>query len=85
MGKIDAMWFFQKLQMGMSIVGGISLALMDNKITVPELIQIINPVIQVVAPDVKISPNDISFEERADGSVAIVLSPYLVDKLAFKV
>ena len=47
------------------------------------MLQIIQPVLQSVAPDVKIGPNDIMFEERVDGSVAIVLSPYLVDKLAF--
>lgn len=85
MSKIDAMWFFQKMSLGLMVVNAIGMALADKKITVNEMIQIIQPVVQTVAPDVKISPNDISFEERVDGSVAIVLSPYLVDKLAFSV
>jgi hypothetical protein len=84
MGKIDAMWFFQKMSLGLMVVNTIGIALADSKITVSELIQIVQPLVQTVAPDVKLSPNDISFEERADGSVAIVLSPYLVDKMAFK-
>ena len=81
--KIDAMWFFQKLSLGLMVVNTIGMALADKKITVSEMIQIVQPVVQAVAPDVKIGPNDIAFEERQDGSVAIVLSPYLVDKLAF--
>lgn len=85
MSKIDAMWFFQKMSLGLTIVNAIGMALADKKITVAEMLQIIQPVLQSVAPDVKIGPNDIMFEERVDGSVAIVLSPYLVDKLAFSV
>lgn len=85
MSKIDAMWFFQKMSLGLMVVNAIGMALADKKITVSEMIQIVQPVVQTVAPDVKIGPNDIAFEERADGSVAIVLSAYLVDKLAFSV
>lgn len=85
MSKIDAMWFFQKMSLGLMIVNAIGMALADKKITVTEMIQIISPVLQSVAPDVKIGPNDIMLEERVDGSVAVVLSPYLVDKLAFSV
>jgi len=85
MSKIDAMWFFQKMSLGLVVVNAIGMALADKKITVSEMIQIVQPVVQVVAPDVKIMPEDILFEERQDGSVAIVLSANLVDKMAFKV
>ena len=85
MGKIDALWFFQKMSLGMMVVNAIGMALADKNVTTSEMIQILQPVIQVIAPDVKLSPNDIMLEDRADGSAAIVLSPYLVDKIAFSV
>lgn len=81
--KINAMWFFEKMSLGLLVVNAIGMALADKKITVSEMIQIVQPIIMTVAPDVKISPNDIAFEYRQDGSVAIVISPYLVEKLAF--
>lgn len=54
MSKIDAMWFFQKMSLGLVVVNAIGMALADKKITVSEMIQIVQPVVQVVAPDVKI-------------------------------
>ena len=85
MSKIDSMWFFQKISLGLSLVNGIMLALADNKITVSELVNMVNLVMAGIAPDLKIGLDDITIIENPDGSVAITLSAELVSKLAITV
>ena len=85
MGKIDSMWFFQKLSLGLAIVNGIALALVDKKVTVDEIINLINTLLMGVADDLKITLADLQITTNSDGSVSITLSKELVDKLNFKV
>ena len=82
MSKIDSMWFFQKISLGLALVNGLMIALADNKITVPEIVNLINTVIGGIAPDLKINVSDITINENADGSVSLNISKELVEKLA---
>ena len=85
MSKIDSMWFFQKISLGLALVNGIMLALADNKITVSEMVNLINTVMMGIAPDLKIGMDDITIVENADGSVSLNLSADLVSKLSLSI
>lgn len=85
MSKIDSMWIFQKLSLGLALVNGVALAMMDKKITAAEIVNLMNTLLSGVADDLKVNLGDLQIVENADGSMSIVLSKELVEKLNFKV
>lgn len=81
MGK-DSMWFFQKLTLGLALVNGILMALADKKLTLEEIVGIVNSILAGFADDLKISIDDLDIELTDDGAVIITLEPDLAKKLA---
>lgn len=79
------MWIFQKLSLGLALVNGVALAMMDKKITAAEIVNLMNTLLSGVADDLKVNLGDLQIVENADGSMSIVLSKELVEKLNFKV
>lgn len=81
MGK-DSMWFFQKLTLGLALVNGILMALADKKLTLEEIVGIVNSILAGFADDLKISIDDLNIELTDDEAVIITLEPDLAKKLA---
>ncbi len=81
MGK-NSMWFFQKISLGMAIVNAILMALADSKITMDEIVNIVNTILQGFAEDVKLNADDLQVFYKEDGSIAIMLSADLVAKMS---
>lgn len=81
MGKKD-MWFLGKLGLGLAIVNSIIMALADSKLTMDEILQIANTIIQGFAEDFKLKIDDVQVFSKDDGTVVILLSKDLVEKLS---
>ena len=78
----DSLWFFQKISLGLALVNGILLAMADNKLTIDEIVSLINTAIAGFAPDMKISVDDIQIEYTDDKALVITLEPELVNKFS---
>ena len=81
MGK-NSMWFFQKISLGMAIVNAILMALADSKITMDEIVNIVNTILQGFAEDIKLNADDLTVLYNSDGSISISISSNLVSKLS---
>lgn len=81
MGKKD-MWFLGKLSLGLAIVNSIIMALADSKLTMDEILQIANTIIQGFAEDFKLKIDDVQVFSKDDGTVVILLSKDLVEKFS---
>ena len=76
------MWFLGKLSLGLAIVNSIVMALADSKLTMDEILQIANTIIQGFAEDFKLKIDDIQVFSKDDGTVVILLSKDLVEKFS---
>ena len=78
-----SMNFFSKMMFGMGLANAILMALADSKLTAAEITQILQFAISGLAPDFKLSTEDFQVVPNEDGSIALVFSKKLVDKLNF--
>ena len=78
-----SMNFFSKMMFGMGLANAILMALADSKLTAAEITQILQSAISGLAPDFKLSTEDFTVVPNEDGSIALVFSKKLVDKLNF--
>lgn len=81
MTKFDSMWFFQKISFAMMLMNNIILALGDKKLTLEEIVNLVNIILGAVAEDISLKVDDIRVFAKQDGRVMIELSPELVSKL----
>ena len=75
--------FFSKMMFGMGLANAILLALADSKVTPTEIMQIMQFAVSGFGVDFKITSEDFQIVPNEDGSVAIVFSKKLIDKLNF--
>lgn len=78
------MWFYEKIMVGMSIVTAILVAIMDGKLTIAEIINIVNTAISGFGSDLKLKPSDLEITPREDGGLNIGIGPDVVKHLEIK-
>jgi hypothetical protein len=80
-----SMNIFTKMMFGMGLANAILMALADNKMTASEMLGILQFAISGIAPDFKLSLEDFQVIQAEDGSISLVFSKKLVDKLNFSI
>ena len=80
-----SMNIFSKMMFGMGLANAILMALMDNKMTAAEMLQIMQYAITGLGAEFKLTTDDFQVVANEDGSVDLKFSKRLVDKLNFSV
>lgn len=80
-----SMNFFSKMMFGMGLANAILMALADSKVTPAEIMGILQFTVSGAGINFKIMPEDFQVIPNEDGSVALVFSKKLIDKLNFSV
>lgn len=78
-----SMNIFSKMMFGMGLANAIMMALADNKMTAAEMLQIMQFAVTGLGAEFKLSTEDFQVVPNEDGSVSLVFSKKLVDKLNF--
>jgi hypothetical protein len=73
--------FFTKMMFGMGLANAILMALADNKLTPQEITQILQFAMAGLGTEFKLTTEDFQVVPNEDGSIALVFSKKLVDKL----
>lgn len=80
-----SMNFFSKMMFGMGLANAVLMALADNKMTAQEIMGILQFAVSGMGVNFKILPEDFQIVPNEDGSVALVFSKKLIDKLNFSI
>jgi len=80
-----SMNFFSRMMFGMGLANAILLALADSKLNAGEIMQILQFAVTGMGAEFKLSVEDFQVVPNEDGSIALVFSKRLVDKLNFSV
>ena len=80
-----SMNFFSKMMFGMGLANAVLMALADSKVTAPEIMSILQFTISGMGINFKIAPEDFQIIPNEDGSVALVFSQKLIEKLNFSI
>lgn len=78
-----SMNIFTKMMFGMGLANAVMMALADNKMTATEMVQILQYAITGLGGEFKLTTEDFQVVPNEDGSIALVFSKKLVDKLNF--
>jgi hypothetical protein len=78
-----SMNIFGKMMFGMGLANAILMALSDSKLTAMEITQILQFAVTGLGTDFKLSTDDFQIVPGADGSISLVFSKKLVEKLQF--
>jgi hypothetical protein len=80
-----SMNFFSKMMFGMGLANAVLMALADSKVTPQEIMSILQFAISGMGVNFKITSEDFQIVQNEDGSVALVFSKKLIDKLNFSI
>ena len=76
---------FQKMMFGMGLANAILMALVDNKLTAGEMIQVMQYAVTGLGGKFKVTTDDFTVLPNEDGSVDLHFSERLVNKLSISV
>jgi hypothetical protein len=79
-----SMNFFSRMMFGLGLANAILMALADSKITALEITQILQYAMTGLGGG-KITPEDFQIVPNEDGSIALVFSKTLVDKIKLNI
>ena len=80
-----SMNFFSKMMFGMGLANAVLMALADSKVTPDEIKGVLQFAMSGMGVNFKILPEDFQIITNEDGSVALVFSKKLIDKLSFSI
>jgi len=78
-----SMNFFSRMMFGMGLANAVLMALQDNKMTAQEMTSILQYAVSGLGLEFKLSTEDFQVIPNEDGSLSLVFSKRLVDKLNF--
>lgn len=84
MSKFDSMWIFSKISFALGFFTELMSVIADKKLTVDEIVRLVNMLLMAFAEDVKIKSTDINIAMKEDGGVSVDLAAEFVQKLAKK-